>query len=249
MSNLFSKESALAFLSRRDRQPELMDQPEVDRDAHRHALDGLRTTNSICRTAQVIWRGIMDLNIRPTGGQPLRVLDIAAGGGDVLRGVAKLASEQGVAMEFHGCDISATAVEYAQCAANRDAVANVGFSRLNALTDPLPTGYDVLMCTLFLHHLSEVDAIELLRQMAGAAKRCVIVDDLRRTRFGYFYAWAGGRLITRSHIVHADGPLSVRAAFTIAEARQLALDAGLQNARFRSHWPERFLMSWTKTQL
>ena len=238
----------MAFLSRRDRQPELMDQPEVDKDAHRHALDGLRTTNSICRTAQVIWRGITDLNIRPTGGQPLRVLDIAAGGGDVLLGLAKLASRQGVAMELHGCDINGTAVEYAQRAAKRAAVLNVGFSQLNALTDPLPKDYDVLMCTLFLHHLSGIDATALLRRMAAAAKRGVIVDDLRRTRFGYFYAWAGGRLITRSHIVHTDGPLSVRAAFTISEARQLALDAGLRDACFQRHWPERFLMSWTKTQ-
>jgi 2-polyprenyl-3-methyl-5-hydroxy-6-metoxy-1,4-benzoquinol methylase len=238
----------LAFLSRRDRQPELMDQPGLDADTHRHALDGLRTTNSICRTAHVIWRGIMDLNIRPTGGQPLRVLDIAAGGGDVVLGLAKLGTRYGISMELHGCDINATAVEHAQNAANQAAVANVRFSQLNALTAPLPNDYDVLMCTLFLHHLSEVDARELLRRMAQAAKRCVIVDDLRRTRFGYFYAWAGGRLITRSHIVHTDGPLSVRAAFTIAEARQLALDAGLQNAHFRRHWPERYMMSWTKAQ-
>jgi 2-polyprenyl-3-methyl-5-hydroxy-6-metoxy-1,4-benzoquinol methylase len=222
-----------------------MDQPGLDGETHRRALDGLRTTNSISRTSQAIWRGIMDLKILPPG-RPLRILDVASGGGDVVIGVAKLAARQNVAIEAHGCDINPTAVEYAQHAAQRAVIAGAKFSQLNALVDPLPNDYDVLMCTLFLHHLSNDDARELLRRMGQAARRCVLVDDLCRNRLGYLYAWAGGRLLTRSHIVHTDGPLSVRAAYTIAEFRQLADEAGLRDVQFRRHWPQRFLMSWKK---
>ena len=102
------------------------------------------------------------------------------------------------------------------------------------------------MCTLFLHHLSSEDARGLLQRMRHSARRLVLVDDLCRNRVGYVLAWAGGRLLTRSEIVHTDGPLSVRAAFTIEEVRQLAHDAGLIGARIRRHWPERFLLSWKK---
>ena len=161
-------------------------------------------------------------------------------------GVAKLAARHNVAIEAHGCDINPTAVEYAQNAAQRAAIVGAKFSQLNALVDPLPDDYDVLMCTLFLHHLSNDDARELLRRMGQAARRCVLVDDLCRNRLGYLYAWVGGRLLTRSHIVHTDGPLSVRAAYTIAEFRQLAHEAGLREVQFRRHWPQRFLMSWKK---
>ena len=236
----------MVFLSRRDRQPELMDQPGLDEDSHRRALEGLRTTNSICRTAQVVWRGIRDADILSNSGRSLRILDIAAGGGDVLLGIAQLATRSGIVMEAHGCDINATAVDHAQSAARRSGIPNVRFFQFNALVDPLPTDYDLLMCTLFLHHLSEQDASQLLRHMAQAARQGVLVDDLRRTRFGYFYAWLGGRLITRSRIVHVDGPLSVRAAYTIEEVRQLTSNAGMQDAHFRRHWPERFLMFWKK---
>lgn len=236
----------MSFLSNRDRQPERMDQPGLDGEAHRRALYGLRTTNSISRTSGVIWRGMMAANIVPSDGRSLRVLDIAAGGGDVLIGIAKLAARHGVAMDAHGCDINLTAVDYAQNAAQQAVIPRIKFFQLNALADILPDAYDVIMCTLFLHHLNAEDAIELLRRMAQATKRCVLIDDLRRTPLGYFYAWAGGRLITRSHIVHTDGPLSVRAAFTIEEASQLARDAGLRDVQFRRHWPERFLMSWKK---
>jgi SAM-dependent methyltransferase len=233
----------LEFLAARDRRQELMDQPGLDSETHRQALDGLRKTNSISRTSRVIWRGIMDLNILPRG-RPLRILDIAAGGGDVVIGIAKLAARHNIPIESYGCDINATAVAYAQSAATGAAVFGAKFSQLDVLAEPLPEDYDVVMCTLFFHHLTDGDARELLRRMGQAARHCVLVDDLCRSRLGYFFAWTGARLLTRSHVVHTDAPLSVRAAYTIAEFRQLSNDAGLYNARFRSHWPQRFLMSW-----
>jgi 2-polyprenyl-3-methyl-5-hydroxy-6-metoxy-1,4-benzoquinol methylase len=236
----------LRFLAERNRQPELMDQPGLDREAHHHALDGLRTTNAISRTSHVIWRGIREAGIVRSNGRPLRILDIATGGGDVAIGVAKLAAGQGIAVETHGCDINATAVEYAQSVANQAKLSGTKFFQLNALVDPLPEEYDVLMSTLFFHHLANRDAEQLLGRMAKAAGHCVLVDDLCRSRLGYFYAWAGGRLLTRSPIVHTDGPLSVSAAFTISEFRRLTQDAGLRDAQFRRHWPQRFLMSWKK---
>jgi 2-polyprenyl-3-methyl-5-hydroxy-6-metoxy-1,4-benzoquinol methylase len=224
-----------------------MDQPGLDNESHHAALAGLRTTNSLSRVPHVIWRGLVDADLLSSNGQPLRILDIAAGGGDVVIGVAKLAARMSVTADVHGCDINPAAVRYAQSAANRAGVTAAQFFQLNALTDRLPDDYDVVMCTLFLHHLSEIDACELLSRMANSARRGVLVDDLQRSRLGYFYAWAGARLLTRSHIVHVDGPLSVRSAYTVAEVRRLAQSAGLVSARFRCHWPQRFLMSWRAT--
>lgn len=236
----------MKFLAQRDRQPELMDQPGLDGETHHRALDALRRTNDVSRVASVIWRGIRDANLLSSNGQPLRILDIASGGGDVVIGVAKLAARNGAPVEAIGCDISPTAVQHAKRAAENAGIRRARFFQLNALTDQLPDDYDVLMCTLFLHHLSDPDVRAMLQRMAKAARRCVMVDDLRRNRLGYFYAWAGARLLTRSPMIHTDGPLSVRAAFTLAEARKLAEDAGLHAVRFHCHWPQRFLMTWKK---
>ena len=82
----------MAFLAKRDRQPELMDQPGLDAGIHRHALVGLRKANTLSRTARVIWRAIQAADVVPKDGRPLRVLDIATGGGDVLIGVAQTGS-------------------------------------------------------------------------------------------------------------------------------------------------------------
>src|SRR5258707_6317349 len=108
-----------------------MDQPGLDRETHRRALQGLRTTNAISRTSQVIWRGIREAGIVPDNGQPLRILDIATGGGDVVIGIARLAARNGVAVETHGCDVSETAIEYAQSVADQSKLAGTKFFQLN----------------------------------------------------------------------------------------------------------------------
>jgi hypothetical protein len=124
--------------------------------------------------------------------------------------------------------------------------AKVAFFSLDALADSLPTDYDVLSCSLFLHHLEEAQAVDLLRRMAAAARRCVLIHDLRRGLAGFWLACVGTRLLSRCDVVHLDGPRSVRAAFTVAEAAALARQAGLEGAVVTPRWPCRFLLSWQR---
>ena len=118
------------------------------------------------------------------------VLDIACGGGDVAISLSRRASTVGLPLKVEGCDASEEALRFARGLAARRG-AGVTFFRLDALRDPIPQGYDVIACSLFLHHLDEDDAVALLRAMADAAGRGVLVNDLERTRAGYWLAWAG----------------------------------------------------------
>ncbi len=82
--------------------------------------------------------------------------------------------------------------------------------------------------------------------MSQAAERAVLVDDLLRSQSGYWLAWVGCRMLSRSPVVHFDGPVSVAAAFRLAEVKVLCSEAGLPGANIRTHWPERFLLSWER---
>ena len=117
----------------------------------------------------------------------------------------------------------------------------------DALGDELPTGYDLLTCGLFLHHLDERDAVGLLRKMAAAAGRAILVDDLCRSASGLWLARLATRTLSRSSVVHVDGPRSVRAAYSPAEFRELAEAAGLGSAAIARHWPQRQLLAWRRT--
>lgn len=233
-------------MKHRFRRPELMDQPGLDATVHRHALRGLQRVNWMSRTARVLWQPLRELAAR-NGNRPLRILDVASGAGDVAVRLARRAERDGVPLVCDGCDINPVAIEHAQAVAAQRGVKGIRFFRHDVLHDPLPGNYDAVTCTLFLHHLEREDAILLLSRMAAATKSLVLVDDLRRTAFGYLLARVGGQILSRSPIVHYDGPASVAAAFTPAEALDLAAAAGLAGATLRRHWPQRFLLTWSKS--
>ncbi len=72
------------------------------------------------------------------------------------------------------------------------------------------------------------------------------MTDLVRGALGYATAYVGTRVLSRSPVVHVDGPRSVRAAFTIEEARLLAEGAGLVDARVDPAFPYRWRLSWSR---
>lgn len=230
-------------VSVRHRVAEWMDQPDLAPLLHAQALAGLRRINAWSGTARQVWRAIKRI-ARERKLSRLRILDVACGGGELVQALARKAHHAKFAAEVHGCDLSPTAVELASAAAERAGAPRCQFFTHDAIQNPLPTGYDFVISTLFLHHLDEGPAVALLKNMAQAAERAVIVDDLIRNRLGYWLAWVGCRLLTRSPVVHFDGPVSVAAALRLCEVRELCAKAGLPGAKIRTHWPERFLLSW-----
>lgn len=237
----------MAFLldvSRRVLCPEVMDDPGLDPERHAQALSGLARLNAWSGSARILWGGIAPC-LRATPATALRILDVASGAGDVPIRLWRRARRAGWNVEVAGCDLSPTAVAFARQRA-ADAGAAVEFQRCDALQGNLPEGYDVVTCSLFLHHLDDEQAVELLRRAAAAARRLMLVSDLNRTRAGFALAWLGTRLLSRSDVVHVDGPRSVERAFTAAEALALAQRAGLQGATVGRRWPCRWLLRWAR---
>lgn len=218
---------------------ERMDDPSLDPALHEGALRGLERINAISATARALWGPL----VRLAGTRPLRVLDLACGAGDVAIGLRRRARHAGRPIDVAACDVSPRAVAHARERAEAGGEA-VEFFACDVLKDPFPRGYDVHVCSLFLHHLREGEAVELLRRMATG--RALLVSDLVRSRPGYWAARVGTRLLTRSAVVHADARASVEGAFTRAELHALADAAGLKGARIRPHWPFRMLLEWSR---
>jgi 2-polyprenyl-3-methyl-5-hydroxy-6-metoxy-1,4-benzoquinol methylase len=222
----------------RRRHAEWMDEPDIDPRLHRDALRGLERINIASATGSAVWAPVVGL-WRRRQAAALTLLDVACGAGDVAIGIARRASREGVKLAVEGCDISSTAIAHATAQAQR-ADADVRFFEHDVLNTPLDRSFDVVVCSLFLHHLDENDAVRLLRTLDAAARSLVIVSDLDRSRLGLGLAWLGTRLLSRSPVVHVDGPRSVRAAFTRAEAAALAARASLTSYRLTTHWPCRW---------
>ncbi len=237
---------ASLLLADRHRQLELMDEPTLDAVEHARALTGLARVNWWSRSAAITRPALRLLATEFSAERPMRLLDLACGGGDVTVAIARWARLAGLPIRFSACDISPTALDISR---RRAAAAgeSIEFFQHDLLQSSLPAEFDVVMCSLFLHHLDEPDAVRVLRSMSGAAARALLVNDLMRSRRGYWLAMLGTRLLTRSRIVHVDGPLSVAGAFTTNEALQLCEQAGLSEVTISRHWPQRFLLLGRKS--
>jgi len=232
----------LSSLAHRDRQDELMDRPDIDPAVHQRALRGLARINRFSGSARIVWRPLAEF--ARSQSRPIHVLDIATGAGDLPIALAKRAIRANLPIRFTGCDISATAVTHAQ---NQSASeGGLTFIQRDVLRDGIPDGVDVVTCSLFLHHLEDAEALTLFGHVAQSSARLLIVNDLARSRTGFLLASIGTRLLSRSPVVHIDGPRSVRAAYTPLEAVALTERAGLHGASVVRRWPCRFLLSWKR---
>ena len=171
----------------RDRQPEVMDQPGLDPAEHDRALQGLRRINAISRCVPGLFHQVERL-ASDNPSMQLSVLELACGGGDTAIALAALAEKRALNISFQACDLNPEAVRLAR----RNVVqsdSSVDVFVADALDSTGSKQFDVVYCTLFVHHLDPPDVIQLLKGMAARARQLVIVDDLIRSRLGYSLAW------------------------------------------------------------
>lgn len=230
-------------LSERKRQQEWMDDPSLDARLHHHALVGLGRINRLSLTASSFWRAISPMLGRL---RSPRVLDVACGGGDVALGLVSIARRHGCEIDLSVADVSPFALRYAQDAAKARGI-SVRTMTHDALAGDWPGGpYDLVINSLMLHHLDETQVVTVLSHMRDAARLGVVVNDLLRSRRGWLLAKLGVHLLSRSPVVHLDGPRSVEGAFSTAEFRELSERAGLSGFTLHRTWPARTMLIWRR---
>lgn len=97
--------------------------------------------------------------------------------------------------------------------------------------------FDVVFCSLFLHHFENDRAAALLRDFDRIARRGVLVIDLERHWFARRFVPSSRWLFDWDPITLHDAVRSVEAGFLAPELRALAQRAGLANVRVRRHLP------------
>jgi ubiquinone/menaquinone biosynthesis C-methylase UbiE len=160
----------------------------------------------------------------------LRLLDVGAGGADILATLGRRWARRGGRFEGAALDLGRATSRIAAAEFTADdgklcVRAICGDARALPFPD---VRFDVTICSTFLHHLEEDDAVHALREMARVSALGMVVTDLRRGRPGLLAARMLANTLWRRHrYTRHDAPASMRAAYTMAEVRQLAERAGL----------------------
>jgi 2-polyprenyl-3-methyl-5-hydroxy-6-metoxy-1,4-benzoquinol methylase len=230
----------------RVRQPELTDDLALDADGHAHAVCGLARINRVSGSSRILWRALAPL-LCASPSKEFRLLDVAAGAGDVVIGLCARARRAGIRLSADAVDFNPKALEIGRQWAAA-AGANVRFFALDVLRQAIPQIYDIVTCSLLLHHLSDEQAVDLLRKLAACTRGVLLVNDLRRAWGSIFEVYLATRFLTTSPVTRIDGMRSVRAAYTTEEMRALAAQAGLQGTEVSPRRPARLLLQWRRPE-
>jgi SAM-dependent methyltransferase len=171
-------------------------------------------------------------------GGRVSILDVGTGNGETLQETLRWARARGGRWMGAGVDLGPHAAVLARRRGLPVAIAD-------ARTLPFPDGaFDVVSCTLTLHHFDDSGARALVREMARVARRLVLVSDLERSGAHYLGARAlGATLWRRNRFTRHDGPLSVLRSFTAGELLSVGREAGLKEPGVRRFFPWRLVLS------
>jgi len=225
-------------------EPELMDRPDVNKAWLREELEVLEKINRF-GAHRLMLRYISQL-LGPKKVEELSLLDLATGAADIPRAIVAWARKKGTKIKVTAVDGNEEVLRSARewC---RD-WPEIQLERCNLLELPhLPKSFDIVLCSLALHHFTSNDAVRVLRRMNELARIGYVLNDLQRNWLTIWTAELLARTIMRSPIVRHDGPQSFRAAFTVRELRSMAEQAGMKNFRVKRHQGiYRMVLSGTK---
>lgn len=220
-----------------------MDTEAVDAADYAACLADLATVNTVT-LARLPTLGFMAQAVRCAGDRPLRVLDVACGEGDMLRRLHRWGRRTGHDLVLTGLDLSAQGIEAAQAAT--PAGTGIEYRVGNVFAAP-PGDVDVVLSSLFTHHLSDADVVRFLRLMEDTARVGWFVNDLHRHPLAFHGFRALSSLAGWHRFVRHDGPVSVARSFRRAEWNRLLQEAGLAGkARLRWHVPFRWCVARLK---
>lgn len=219
---------------------EWLDADQMDCRALQRNLRDIRHINAALGWTAFTTQSVLRL-LRAEPHRAWTLLDVASGSADIPIAIARAASRAGIALRVTVTDRSPQIVDIARvrCAG----IPGMVVERQDALALPYaPGGFDLALCTLALHHFAPDAAVELLRAMGRVGRRALVYDVVR-SPLAYVGVVALTRLARMDPMTCHDGPVSVRRAYSAAEARALAAEAGLRHARTQVRFPYRLALT------
>jgi 2-polyprenyl-3-methyl-5-hydroxy-6-metoxy-1,4-benzoquinol methylase len=203
--------------------PELMDRPQPVSAELESDLDNLRQLNRYFGSYALVERFLRRW-IRPRS--EMRIVDLATGSGDIPRFTVDYARKIGAKVTVDAVDQQTSTLEIARrLSASYPEIEFIEGDVVGFEREP----YDVVLCSLALHHFSEVDAVSLLRRCDKLSKQYVLVADLQRGWFATVGVYLLTSLFFREPMTRTDARLSAERAFSFVEFRSLAERAGWKN--------------------
>ena len=224
--------------SKRSYQKELLDRDDIPFEDIKRNMYELNIINTYLGGHNITIQGLKKIidRIGTIERRKIVVCEIGCGGGDNLVAIGKWCKKNNISIQLTGIDINHYCIKVAN---DQLQLQHFEFNLLHSdyknvnFENQKP---DIIFSSLFCHHFTDKELIEMLRWMQASATYGFFINDLHRHRLAYYSIKLITTLFSKSHLVKNDGPLSVKRGFVKNDWERLLNAAGIEHTMFSIEW-------------
>lgn len=232
--------------------PEIMDNFSMEGEILKDALDKIAGINQLLGGNKVTLDGVKKLlngavsplnkSVGLAATSPsttISILDVGCGNGDMLRVLADYADSHQLKFKLKGIDANAFTIQHAsQLSA---AYENISYECIDIFDkSALNVPYDIILCTLTLHHFKDPELLHLLSIFKENAGLGIVINDLQRSAIPYYLFIALCFVFRLNTMSKEDGLISILRGFKRKDLEQYANQLKLVNTSIRWKWAFRY---------
>lgn len=229
----------MSLFSARSDKEEIMDDLECSGEVVYQTLRELEFINKWLGGNRVTLGGLDHLISKKEFAHKLTIADFGCGSGEMLKLVYKKLKGYPADLKLHGIDANPHIISYAE--KNCETINAISFKTANIFDASFKQEkYDIIIATLFLHHFTNNQLIEIFRALKKQARIGIVINDLHRHDLAYYSIKFLTGLFSKSAMVKYDAPLSVLRGFTRNELTDILKEAGITRFTLRWKWAFRW---------
>lgn len=220
---------------------EIMDDFDLEGEALKEALDKIARINQLLGGNQLTLNGIKKLLKKANLLQPIKIIDVGCGNGDMLRKVADFGVENNLNFELIGLDANSYTINYAQDLSRN--YPNIEYRCENIFDEPLKDiRYDIVLITLTLHHFNNNEIEKILHFFNKNSSLGIVINDLQRSKIAYRLFQGLCVIFQLKTMSREDGLTSILRGFKKKELIQFSKNLNLK--KYSIHWKWAFRYEW-----
>lgn len=225
--------------SQRTSAPEIMDDFQMEGDSLRQTLDEIAGINQLLGGNRITVQGVRQLLQSIPIDKTVSIVDIGCGNGDMLRTLAACARKEGRKVQLIGIDANRFTIAHA-ITLSVD-YPEITYHCTNIFSDEFAESkYDVVLCTLTLHHFEDAAMRSLLQLLLRNARIGIVINDLHRSKAAYYLFCIFSFMWGLGPMAKEDGRISILRGFKRKELIALAKSLNIVQYTLRWKWAYRY---------
>lgn len=223
----------------RTKEAEIMDDFLMEGEELRVALDKIAHINKLLGGNRLTLKAVKQLILHMDKTAVITIADIGCGNGDMLRLLADYGKKANLKFNLIGIDANQYTVDYAEKLSNE--YDNITYECLDIFKPEFAAlQYDIVLCTLTLHHFEDNDIEGILKTFYNNAITGIIINDLHRSKIAYRLFSLIGQVFHLGEMAKQDGLVSILRGFKKQELEAFSKRLGFKKYSVTWRWAFRY---------